>query len=253
MRLSYGAYTHVVNELGITFQRTAIPEKREGAQVCKAGYRDEWRISGKPIAATQNLLITACDALDAAYADDGKDLIFLGADLVTVARQMLSADSTTGTMVTSGPNYPDNGTGTAEFTTWRTYDITVVAEYVDEDGSDLPSDTLIFQETLSITGTSGPEFVVVPILNGKWPVQRLYQRSGVKATQQGNAVGRTGYPSPPGPIFGDWEHLMQREISKESPKRTGTAAAPTYTEWPISWAYHFEANTGLSGDPNQGA
>lgn len=248
MRLKYGDYWHPFSEADVTHNKVAI----YGAQGYRIGYKETWHITGLLQAADQAALVVAQNALDAAYADDGSSLILYQNDGSTVARQLNSDASTSGVKIVEGPSYPESGKGSNEYGLYHTYLIIAEAEFTGDDaGAELPEDLLAFTETLSIFGTGGHQFVCVPILNGTWPVQRLRQATSVRATQQGQAIGRSGYPPLPAPIFSGWEHVELREDSKTSPKRTGPAGRPKFAEYARSWAYQFESPTALAGNPTQ--
>lgn len=247
MFYKYGSYTHAANEAAATFQVTGIFEGN-----VRTGYREEWTITGLLMAANRSALQTALDGLDAAYADDGQDLVLLDDDGTTPLRSLTSADTTSGTMVISGPSYLDNGETNNEYGTYRRYTITVAAEYLGADaGVDaFPEDTITWVETVSITGTGEEQFVLVPIINGRFPKQTLRTNTAVTVVQSGQAIGRTGYPTPPPPLIPAWEHKEQRNINRGPLGRAGPAGSPVFVEWPVSWSYTHELPVKWDGVPN---
>lgn len=247
MYYKYGSYTHAANETAATFTVTGLYEGH-----VRVGYREEWNLTGLLFAATRSALQTALDALDAAYEDDGYDLKLLDDDGTTVLRSLTSASTTSGTMVIAGPSYPDNGETNNEYGTYRRYNITVAAEYMGTAAGvpSFPEDTIVWVETVSITGTGAAQFVLVPILNGRFPRQTLRMNTAVTVKQEGRAIGRTGYPTPPRPLIPQWEHQEQRQISRGPLGRAGPPGSPVFVEWPVSWSYTHELPVKWDGVPN---
>ena len=242
--MAYGSYQHPPNEVAFTVSKEVL---RRGT--LRIGVKETWHITGLLMAANHTDLQTAIEALDAAYRLDGQNLQFFLNDGTTVGRSLLSAQTDSGVMIEQGPEYPEDGRGSNEYGVFRTYSI--VASAKTTGGSDkLPQDTLVWQETLSITGTGDPQFVLPPVLNTVWPVQTLRTNTSVHAVQSGSAVGRSRFPTFPAPLFGAWEHREQRKRDKGPVKRDGPVGHPCYNEWPVAWAYCFESPTSLTGSPN---
>jgi hypothetical protein len=136
--------------------------------------------------------------------------------------------------------------GSAEFSTYRNYQIKIEGTYPVPSA---PLNTLeSYLETLSFTG-GGPRFVHLQPLIGLPQRQQVAQATPFKVAQRGHAVGVYAYPVPPGPIWPIAEHIDQRQIDYEAPKRSGDPIASVYTKWPVSWTYAFEANVPLNGAP----
>ncbi|ANS03305.1 hypothetical protein [uncultured Mediterranean phage uvDeep-CGR2-KM19-C37] len=237
MYFKYGSYQHDDNTVTLaSVSRQAIFSPRGRRQIM----RERLQISGVIIASTQATIKSAVDALEAAYADDGKDA-GLYHDNDSVSSHFLdSSASLGGVRVVSGPSYP-KGDG-AEYATGRDFTVVLEADFP-ESGEELTS----FQETLRIVGTGGPRFAIVEVLNGLPQSQIVQQRTSVVATQSGRSVGLTAYPFVPPPIFPVFEIQGRRDISTGSPTLNNTV----HTNWPVSWVYHFHAPGPLSALPNR--
>lgn len=243
-------YSHAQNEVEFTIVRTPI----RGEQGFRTGVKEAWQLRGELLGDTQAAVTTAIDALKAAYAQDGGNIgVYLDDGTTLTSHYINSADTTSGVMITQEPSFPD-GKG-AQYSTFRTYTIALEAEYNEEDLDDsdqFPEDTLVWTESVSIIGSGGPRNVVIPIQQGRPRIQTVYPATPVRCTQSGNAVGRSGYPAVPPPLFPAWEDSESRQISRDSPKREGPIGAPRFTEWPINWSYSFTSPAPLAGRPRLG-
>jgi hypothetical protein len=236
MYFKYGNYSHDANTVTLTsVTRRAILSPR-GRRLFM---RERLQLSGTLFASTQATIKSAIDDLEAAYADDGKDAGLYHDDGTVSSHFLDSSASLGGVRVVSGPGYP-RGDG-AEYATGR--DFTIILE------ADFPSgeQLISFQETLRISGTGGPRFTIVEVLNGPPQPQLVQQRTSVVATQNGRAVGLSAYPFPSPPIFPVFELQDRREISMGSPTLNNNA----YVNWPVSWVYHFHSPGPLSAQPNR--
>ena len=128
----------------------------------------------------------------------------------------------------------------AEGITYRNYSLAVEGLLLTGDGT-----LLSFVETLSFSG-GGPTYGHIETLTGLPVKQQLRNYTVYRVTQQGQAVGISGYPSVPGPL---WPAALMRGGSSErrSPRRIGNS----YTEYPITWQYEFEAAFPLYGNPTR--
>jgi hypothetical protein len=239
MILKYGSYAHDPNEATLAITRQ--PRRNAAGQI--VGYVERWRIAGVKQAATQADLTTALAALKAAYASGGSDLRLVLDDGVTAtAHALLSAGSVGGTRVLGGVEFPV-GRG-AEYTTFRSYQVTVEADYLDSQVS-----LLSFIETLSFAGSGGPIFRYLPTLNGPWQRQTVAETSNYFVTQRGQAIGSRAYPAPTAPLWPAAEHRERRVIEYRSPRPGSRNSGDT--EWPIAWTYVFESHAAMHGLPSR--
>lgn len=127
--LKYGAYTHANTPVvRITLQRLGRTEGNMQA------VKYTWDIEGSLIgtgADPQADLKTKVDALDAAYADDGSDLVLYRNDGITVLQQLTNVSCLDGTKVTTRPSFP-KGEG-SEFATARTFSIQIQGDVIASD------------------------------------------------------------------------------------------------------------------------
>jgi len=230
MKLKYGAYLHGDNECEVTINREVWRDNTGK----RRGYIERWSIRGKLLAAGADLvadLTTKINALITAYTSDGQDLVLYESDGVTETSHKLDTSASFGGVkVLNGPSFP-SGRG-AEYATYRDYTIFVEAKF-----TDATHDTISFVETISVSGTGDSRFIYIQPLKGKAVKQTVAKKSVVLVSQDGSAVGRTAYPTPPGPVSSTYEHKERRRITKKSPKREADA---TYREYEISWHYEFE-------------
>jgi len=230
MILKYGSYAHDEGEVGFTVDRTPV----DGAQGKLAGYDERWTIFGQLQAATQSALTTAIEALEAAYAEHGKDLILYLSDGTTETAHHLKQENSRppGVRVASGPSYPD-GAG-AQYSTFRDYQITVEATIFQGpwtlDAADSPANLGSYTEVVQITGNGGPRFTVRQGLI-RPQMQLLAQSTPIVGSQTGQAVGRFAFP-PPNPPSIPGVHQDQLSPSREFSR--GEDGKPVYT---TSWSY----------------
>ena len=233
MRFSYGGALHADGEVAIAIRTE--PFRDAGERIY--GYRQVWQIQGEIYASSQNNLIVSLAVLDAVYGSDGGDCILWGNDTVTVAASMLNANCVGGTRRIGLPSYPENGWRTAEFSTWRTFEIAIEGIVHYPFGVTL----LDWTEAVSPTGTGGPEFALSQPITGPPFKAQVCQATPCSLVQSGSAVGLNSYPFPPPPMYPLHEHPSQRSINKTSPQRLGPPGFPYYHHYEISWSYYFES------------
>jgi hypothetical protein len=228
MYLKYGNYQHAANEAAVTITRQAIFSDA-GLQ---RGVRERWEIEGRLQAGDPASVTAALDALAAAYSIQAQDVGFYLDSGEPTSHRIISAQTNGGVRVVVPPSFPQ-GKG-AEYSTFRSYTIALEAEWLD------PQATLIhWHETLSFKG-GGPKFAHLEPINGQPVKQLLKQATVFHATQTGEAVGYRNYPTPALPIWPAAEHVEQREVRYELPRRMGPPGNPTYTEFKVTWSYQFE-------------
>ena len=244
MYIRFGTYTSALNEAGVSFQREDVTSEASGLLI---GFRETWTINGFLQAASPALLTILIDTLEIAFSRNNQPLQLVANDGQTILRQMAPLGALGGTEVVQGPQYPDDGRSSAEYSTYRTYQVVVRGGYAYPNVP--PTALLSFHEMISFAG-GGPRFVHRQPLNGLPQKQLVADSTPFLAVQQGQAVGLNAYPVPPDPIWPDAEHIDQRRIKPGSPKKKGGAVGAVYIEWPIEWEYHFEDVAPLDGVPN---
>jgi hypothetical protein len=237
MYLKYGSYRHADNEASVTISKDGL--FAPGGM--SYGVRERWAISGRLQAADQATLGAAIDALTAAYSVQGQDVAFYLDNGEPTSHAISHATTNGGVRVVVPPSFPE-GRG-AEYSTFRNYTIVLEAERLD------PSATVVnWHEVLSFQG-GGAQFAFLEPINGQPQKQLLKQATTFRASQTGEAVGRTGYPAPAMPMWPGSELAHLREIRYELPKRSGPPGSPFYTQFKVSWNYRFEDAGPMVGLP----
>jgi hypothetical protein len=240
MILAYGDYRHPLGQPAITIWRRTLLS----AANTPLAVSERWEIAGLLQAATVQEMSEKIDALEAAYSEDGRDLVLYLPDGTTASSHYLASSQTLGGVrVVRPPSYPE-GRG-AQYATVRTFLVTLEAEVPVTS----PETALVsFRETLELTG-GGPRYGHLEPLVG-WPIKQLLRRHTVfRALQRGEAVGWLAYPAAPPPLWP--AALVEAGTSQAgSPRRRGLGAALAYTDFPISWSYKFESAGPLIGGPN---
>lgn len=189
---------------------------------------------------TQTEIKTALDSLAAAYANNNFDIALYHDDGTRSHFYMTSSDSLGGTKVVVR-DYPDlvnpcdyaNGVG---------YRIVVEAEYPVNELS-----PMVFVETLDFTGNCGPVYTWQTPRSGP-PFRELESEQSQQVVRQsGHALGLTGYPLIPDPIWPALELQHLRRITPKGPEAAG--ANLRYRDFGMSWEYTFISGEPLSGLP----
>lgn len=237
MYLKYGDYQHAIGEASVVISKQAIFTE---AGIIR-GVRERWDIQGRLQAADQAALTTAIDALAAAYALQDQDVGFYFDDDQPSSHIITSSETNGGVRVVVPPSFPQ-GKG-AEYSTFRNYSLALDAEWLDA------SATLItWNEVLDFQG-GGAQFTFMQPIVGAPIKQLLRQQTTYRVTQSGEAVGYQAYPVPASPIWPTAEHVDRRNVRYDLPKRMGPPGNPTYTQYKVSWTYHFEDSAPLAGLP----
>ena len=234
MYLRYGSYTHAQNEPAVQIGKQAVFSRRG----YRRAVRETWRIVGVLHAADQPGLTSAIAALRSAYNVNGLNLgLYLDDGLTLTDHSLNSALALGGTRVTA-LDFP-SGSG-AEYSTFRSYSISVEAEF-----PDTSLNLLDFSETLAFEGTGGPRLVFLDTLEGLPQQQIARQCTTYRARQEGRATGLTSYPPVAPPIWPAAELQDQRRLTLRAPRRT----VNNLTEFVAEWTYVFESISPLAGLP----
>ncbi len=237
MYLKYGNYQHASGEVSVVISKQGLFSESGMPR----GIRERWDIQGKLFAIAFPQLSTAINALTAAYSVHGQDVGFHFDNGLVSSHRIINAQTNGGVRVVVPPSFPE-GTG-AEYTTYRTYSLALEAELLVSNAS-----LLHWNERLSFSGGGAQHTFLLPI-NGPPVKQLLRQTTTYRATQSGEAIGYQSYPTPAAPLWPDEEHVHRREVHYELPKRMGPAGAVAYTQYRVTWSYHFESATPLLGSP----
>ena len=140
-----------------------------------------------------------------------------------------------------GLSYATGGPG--EYATQRTFTIELEADFLATNADN----TVSFQDTVSMQGTGGPRKIVIATISGAVVEQTIAQRTPVRATQSGQAVGFNGYPQPAPPVSPANEVVERREITRTNPERRSRS----FVNYTTAWSYSFISTVPLIGNPNQ--
>jgi hypothetical protein len=242
MILAYGSYRHPLAEAGISIQRETL----FAATGVPTATRERWWIDGVLQAESSAGVTRAIVELQSAYSRQAQDVVlFLPDGTTPTAHTIQSRDTIGGVRVTRPPSFPQ-GRG-AEYSTYRSYTIELEADIpVTRDANLL----LYWEEVLSFSG-GGPRWVYLATLAGPPVRQQVQESTPFRATQSGRAVGFRDYPTPAAPIWLAAWHQDASTITRRLPKRTGSGAATTETEFEVTWQYQFESASPLVAQPNR--
>jgi hypothetical protein len=231
----YGTYRHASGEVTLAIALRPLFNKREERYADQVNFK----IDGFQQAVSVTGLTVALALLENAYAFDYKDAGLYNDDgtVLSPRHYLKNSQSIDGVRVIRGVEYP-LGKG-AEYSTYRYYSIELEAKIKRNNYNQLD-----FSETLNMSG-GGPRFVLIETRNGPPKKQQTSEQTTFHATQSGSATGLYGYPTPPPPLFPGDEHINQRSIRKDSPKRT----AQNLFDWTIHWNYVFESADPLVSNP----
>lgn len=235
----YRNYSHAVGEAGIAITR----DTKFSADGIEEHVTTRWDYTGVLIAADQATLITEIRALESAYEQHGGEAYIM--DDTNILHSLKSSQAIGGVRVVRKPSFTEF-VG-AEGQTQRTYNLALEADIITA-ASDAGSGIVEWEETLSFSG-GGPRWVYLPVLNGQPQKQTTHQATTYKAVQSGRAVGLSGYPTVPRPIWPQALHQDQSGSQISSPVKVGSGAAATSRRYPVSWTYVFESTEPLIGTP----
>jgi|OM-RGC.v1.010773497 hypothetical protein len=234
-KLVYGDYEHDAGEVELVNVSKRTTHSPRGYRQTT---RETWQIQGILQAADESSVKTKIAALQAAYSQDKQDVDFRMPDGSSSAHYMRTANTVDGVRVRE-LSFPE-GKG-AEHSTYRTYRITLEADY-DETSNETDAagqSVLKFEESIMITGTGGPKFKFLPTINGLPIKQQVQQRTTMKIVQSGQAVGRTFAAmttAVPLPLIPSAEHLDRRNIGYP----TRSTRLGVVQEYPVTWTYYME-------------
>jgi hypothetical protein len=215
----YGSYTHAVGECQVQIARRIT----RSANGTRSGYVDQYVVNGQLHADNVSALNSAIVSLKNAYASDGKSF---GLRDTTAGKLYPFAESSQSVIrVVEGPSFPD-GAG-AEYTTYRTYRITIEAE------SQERVDEGDFRESVTVSG-GGPRYVLIEVLNGPPQKQLVVPYTVCTIVQEGSASSDVTYPPFAAPLLPDLQ-LVAPDVRYESPRLENGVLR----DYRTSWTYRF--------------
>lgn len=234
MIFAYGNYVHAADEVNLAVAKRAVLSAR-GYRKCT---KVQFTLNGVLQGTSPSDLTTAMANLEAAYYKHDQNAALYLSDGVTLSQHYINVGNTLGGVRSSGVTW-GNADGT-EYVTRRSYSVTLEADLNDGE-----SNILEFREAITIVGNGGPRFVLLETLEGPPQYQVAAQRTIVRATQSGSAIGLLKPVDFPQPI---WPNAVKQDQMQQS--RTGPAVWRNgLWEYPCSWSYQFESNEMLSGTP----
>jgi hypothetical protein len=245
MILKYGAYAHDQDEVGIygvDFDRI-LSDLRE-----VRGERVTFMLRGTLISADHATLLTDMATLESTYSTHGQDLKLYEDDGTTPAHHELLQSGTLGDVIVKKFRWIAGTQGMwgvgAELTRIRSYEIVV-----EGDALDASIDILKWTERIEETG-GNKKWRYIESLTGTPLAQDLVQNSTWRYVQQGMAVGRATWPTPPGPPAGwaTYEHQELRKIGKTTPRYFGGTSGDQ-DSFMVTWEYHYSSDSALAGSP----
>lgn len=231
--LTYGNHTHDPDEVVI---RSIDKSRIFGPRGTAIEYVESWTLEGILQAANPAALTLKMNALENAYNDSGKNLIF-SIDGARTQHVLLGSTGLGGPMVVrlTWTNQFDS-----EYTTYRSYEISIECRI-----PRVEDELMEFRESLVSSGGL-PEFRIHTLRNGPPIVQMVSPRTPYRAVQSGTAVGYSRYPAASPSLFGNSSPpLVDREIGKDTPE----VFRGKRTNYPIKWSYQFLSTGPLFSTP----
>jgi len=237
MKLKVGATYYLTDQVALSIDRA----DRRDSTGRKLGYTERWVISGWLTAGSVADLTTAINNLKTACVDGVDVGLYVAGTPDVATSHVLTNSSTVGGTRLNGPKFPV-GQG-PEYANQRSFVLEVEADF------DLAGITGLtaFQETVQVTGTGGPRFVVQTPLEGPIVSQQVARYTPMIVIQAGSAVGYSAYPAVPEPLMGIGEHLDKRQIHYKGPERQANGG---YRYYSVEWQYEFEVAGGAVPPPN---
>lgn len=239
MIFKYGSYAHDQDECLVRVTASPILDNYQR----RMGSVFEYTIVGvKRVAdnanpeVTKANLTTALQAMEAAYNVDFQNFgLYLNDGVTATAHTVLNSATFGGVKVIQPPSYIEGPWGgQIEYLNRRTYQIRLRAEI--RTGTGIHT----YRETLTVKGTGGPLWRFSPREVGDAQKQVLQTATTFFYIQEGEAIGRTAYPSAPAPLFPLAEHERERVRTYGTPQELTTQGAEMY---PTTWRYVMEATT----------
>lgn len=191
-------------------------------------------------ASTEAAIDTEVNAILTALDDDNRDLTLYQTDGATATPHVIDTSSTLSGTRILGISWPE-ATG-PEYAVQRTMEFTAEAT---SSVSGKADSLLAFAESVSTVGTGGARYAIVETVEGSPQRYKTAAKTKCRATQQGSATARSGYPSFPDPIWASRE-LVDRRSQTFSPAYEDRAGELLYT---INWSYEFEDTSEFTGYP----
>lgn len=202
------------------------------------------RITGRIVLEdpSQGNMTTAIDLLGSQLKQPRPDIVLLEDDGATpTAFVFRAADCILGPDILEA-NLPSNAGKV--YATSQPYEATFYAEIL---ATSEANPIIEFRETVDDSGSGGWERVFVGGAINPPEEQIGQQYATYRYIQQGSAVGLFSYPPIPPPL---WPGALKRPRPRVARESADTLGAVRPTNFRISWAYEFESNYELFGEPH---
>ncbi len=244
MILKWGSYPHDQNSVGVRIRKRGMFDQYGR----KIGQTEEWHIVGNIKATSQSEVTTKCDAIEAAYnsgiATDYKDLIlYLDDGTTPTTHGIIAANTFGGTHVVDFGWISGPWKMRTEYANKRSFYAIVRAE------TRYTAASFSYRERLQRLGTGASRWTMMYSLNASPIPQNLNAATSVKFVQQGVAVGRSAYPTPPAALYPASVHGELTRIEYLTPEdlrfgnTSGTVQNTQQEKFGVKWMYVMEQNS----------
>lgn len=249
MIVKIGNYSFQANESGISIQKRGLV----GDTGLVYAWEHTWRLSGRLIRDTLSELEDAIRGLEDACRRisvglDQGDCAILFDDGNRTEHYIRYRDTLNGIRLTQPPSYPISEG--AEYVTYRSFEMTIQAELGFAAlgvGGVVNSEVVSWMETITIEG-GHPLIVDLVLINGPPVQQEVSPQVPWIGIQSGEAVGRTGYLTPPKPVFVG--AAIQRDAKTQmTPAEQNAGAFAQASRYPTRWEYRVTSPSPLFGQP----
>lgn len=243
MIFEYRGIKHEQNEVALI----SVTQREMKGQTNQRLYKSiDWIIRGVKIASTQQGLTDKLAVLEAQYGTNFGDAKLYLNDGVTVTIHVLSnADTINGVRVVGGVNYLAGWPGVwgvrTEYVYRRSYQVHLRCEVLANEYQ-----IASWHQTVRQIGLGGPDFEVQETLLTQPVVQTTNLYTSFDAEQFGTAIGVTGYPAFPAPM---WPGSLKPRMSSADMVTPQYFGAVQNLLYPIAWRYRFRAATSLFAVP----
>lgn len=233
MYLSFGTHRRPSREAALTGLQRSIIRSDRGHRAVETV---TMQVEGLIHADTPSQLAAEIADFETTLASDPEGDVGLYFDTGSPA-QVLSAGDALGGIAVLGWSWLDDPPG--QFVTYRKYSVSFQASYLNTN-----EELLLFRESLRVGG-GGPRVVFLEAITGLPQKQITAQKTTYRATQSGEAIGSTRYPSVPSPLF-PAAMIEEPDVEEEGADNV----RGSFTNFRIRWTYRYESDRPLIGHPH---
>lgn len=240
--ISYGSFSFPAGEPTVSQRREFVYEQNGDIARERVSVDIEGKYSGSSSAAYEAQMLAMRAALDQVAAD----FTVTYAGTTTAAHIGVSAANCLVGPRCTGYSFPEGAGPELASGGYRTYRATL--EWEQESGTHTRGDLLSFKESISFT-RGKPKKQMVNVMNGTAQIFITCGTPGYEATQSGEAVGRTTWPSPGSYIWPN-DLFSEEPIRKDSPEIVRLSSNGSLTSsrlYRTSWSYSYASGTNFAG------